>query len=175
MMYLLSKRLNRRYFKLTRQLSIYTSYVVFCLCLAFSGCASPEQTVGYVRTKNLKVSGNVTAMLNTPVITVTWDFQEYSTHKENDSFFSSGVESIPVLANDCFRSELIYKGVNHSEALFEVRHYLCGRFEPVGTERFGADLVRGKQVFFQGTCLTLLETNPSNAIVKIDLCKNDSK
>jgi hypothetical protein len=165
--------MKRRYIKLTGQLSVYSFVVVCCFCLLFSGCISPEQSVVYVRTKNLKVSGIVTATLNLPVITVLWNFQEYKLHHEKKSFVYSGDEVVPVMANDCFRAELIYSGVNHNEALFEVRYYLCGRFEPVGTERFGVDLIGKKEMSFQGACLTLLNASPADAVVKIDSCENE--
>ena len=159
--------------KLTGNLVVYATLFVCFICLFISGCISHGQSVGYVRTKSMNVFGEVTAMLDVPVMTVLWNFLEYDIDKDRKLPFHSRGKDHPIAVNDCFRSELVYNGVVGSEALFEIRDYLCQRFESVGTERLRVDQLEKKQILFHGTCITLLETSPSEAVMKIDLCVSD--
>ncbi len=153
--------------------------LICCVCFLLSACSTfrpvnknaVRSQVGYIRTKTIAVRGRITAQIDLPTISVCWDLTSYDSIVDNKPVQKADGQKLNEAVNDCFRSELIYKGMKDNEVWFEMKHYLCGRYESVGMEIVSIDISTESTFAFQGICITLLDTGPFEAVLQIAECK----
>lgn len=124
------------------------------------GCAAgpTAPSLIYSRTKDISFNGTLTVDVNQPILSVTWKFAE----EEPPGNLNAGQKEI----QDCFRSELIYLGLNQNKASFLIQNHLCGTDTPVSTEHIESEKEPGTQIRFFSVNLSIVEADAKRVIIR---------
>lgn len=125
------------------------------------GCAAKQDRIVYIRTKDVRSSGTMTAMKDSPLFSITW---KYATENNMDKNTTEAL----LTDKDCFKSELFYDGISNKKIMFLIKNYTCSVGEPVSVEQIIIDKTLNTSLYLHDVIITILEADPNKILFQIE-------